>query len=52
MSAAINPVGRVGDPDDQIVPAALFLASDYSRYITGEVLHVDGGQHLSRTLDR
>jgi NAD(P)-dependent dehydrogenase (short-subunit alcohol dehydrogenase family) len=48
MSAAINPLGRVGDPDDDIAPAALFLASEDSRYITGEVLHVDGGQHLPR----
>lgn len=48
MAAAQNPVGRVGDPEDDIGPAAVFLASEDSRYVTGETLHVDGGQHLPR----
>lgn len=47
-SAAQNPLGRVGDPEDDIAPVAVFLASDDSRYVTGEVIHVDGGQHLPR----
>lgn len=48
MSASANPLGRVGDPENDIAPVAVFLASDDSRYVTGEVIHVDGGQHLPR----
>lgn len=40
------PLGRQGDPDD-IGTVALFLASDAARYITGEVIVVDGGYLLS-----
>ncbi len=36
------PMGRRGTPLD-IANAALFLASDESRYFTGEILHPDGG---------
>lgn len=36
------PMGRAGRPDD-VTGAALFLASDDARYVTGELLHVDGG---------
>lgn len=36
------PLGRPADPDD-IAAATVFLASDRARYITGHVLHVDGG---------
>ncbi|BFM08285.1 SDR family NAD(P)-dependent oxidoreductase [Halioxenophilus aromaticivorans] len=45
-AAAMRPLGRCGDPEEDIGPAALFLASDLSRYVTGETLHVDGGLHL------
>ncbi len=40
--AAQIPVGRMGDAND-IASAALFLASDESRYILGAELVVDGG---------
>jgi NAD(P)-dependent dehydrogenase (short-subunit alcohol dehydrogenase family) len=43
-----NPTGRMGDPERDIGPVAVFLASDDSRYVTGELIHVDGGQHLPR----
>ena len=37
-----TPLGRIGQPGD-IAPAAVFLASDDARWITGEVLYVGGG---------
>ena len=39
------PMGRQGTPED-IANAALFLASDESRYVTGLELVVDGGATL------
>ena len=35
-------MGTLGDPT-QVAHAAAFLASDEAAYITGQVLHVDGG---------
>jgi NAD(P)-dependent dehydrogenase (short-subunit alcohol dehydrogenase family) len=39
---AETPLGRIGEPND-IVGAALFLASGASNYITGQTIIVDGG---------
>lgn len=39
---AQTPLGRTGQPDD-IAPVAVFLASDESRWITGDTLVVSGG---------
>lgn len=44
---AANPMGRVGDPLDDIGPVAVFLASDAARYLTGNTLFVDGGAHIN-----
>ncbi len=38
----ITPLGRIGEPED-IAGAALFLASNASRHMTGQTLVVDGG---------
>ena len=38
----LTPLGRIGRPDD-IAPAAVFLASDESRWVTGDSLVLSGG---------
>jgi len=40
-----TPLGRLGDPAD-IGDAALFLASDQAKYLTGVILPVDGGNSI------
>ena len=47
MADAANPMGRLGDPELDIAPVAVFLASDESRYLTGNTLFVDGGSHIN-----
>jgi NAD(P)-dependent dehydrogenase (short-subunit alcohol dehydrogenase family) len=42
VSRAKIPLARAGCPED-VAGAAVFLASDYCRYMTGQVLVVDGG---------
>jgi 3-oxoacyl-[acyl-carrier protein] reductase len=39
---AQTPLGRIGQPDD-IAPAAVFFASDDSKWVTGETLLIAGG---------
>lgn len=37
------PMGRAGEPEE-VAPSYVFLASDDSSYITGQVLHPNGGE--------
>ena len=37
------PLGRLGDPADDIAPVVAFLASDDARYVTGQTIMADGG---------
>ena len=39
-----SPLGRIGQTDD-IAPTAVYLASDDSRYLTGEQIRVTGGMY-------
>jgi len=41
----VIPLRRVGQPEDLVGPLC-FLVSDQSRFLTGEILHVDGGWTL------
>jgi NAD(P)-dependent dehydrogenase (short-subunit alcohol dehydrogenase family) len=43
--APLHPMGRMGEIDE-IVEAVLYLEG--ASFVTGEVLHVDGGQHAGR----
>jgi len=42
MFESMTPLGRVGETDD-IAPAAVFFASDDSKWVTGETLVIAGG---------
>jgi len=42
------PLGRMGDPEHDVAPVVLFLASDDSQYMTGQTLMADGGTTMLR----
>jgi NAD(P)-dependent dehydrogenase (short-subunit alcohol dehydrogenase family) len=43
---AAMPLGRIGQPED-IANVAVFLASDRSAFMTGQVLHANGGLFMA-----
>ena len=47
-AARLRPLGRIGDPEDDIAPVALFLATEDSQFVNGQTLYVDGGGRLGR----
>lgn len=42
------PLGRFGDPEADVAPVVAFLASDDSKYMTGQTLLADGGSSKLR----
>jgi glucose 1-dehydrogenase len=40
--APLIPLGRIAEPEDMVGPA-VFLASDESAHVTGQLLYIDGG---------
>ena len=45
-----NPLGRIGSPED-MAGLALYLASNASKYLTGQVIALDGGRHIGARQD-
>lgn len=41
-----TPMGRAGQPFE-LAPTYVYLASEDSRYVTGQTLHVNGGDYIS-----
>ncbi len=42
-----TPLRRIGDPEPDIGPVAVFLSSELARYVTGQTLMVDGGGFMA-----
>ena len=43
---SLTPLGRFGKPEE-VADLALFLASEESRFITGQLISIDGGLIMS-----
>ncbi len=46
-TVSVSPLGRIGEPHE-IAGAAVFLASDAARFMTGQTMVIDGGVTVSR----
>jgi 3-oxoacyl-[acyl-carrier protein] reductase len=44
-SGRAMPLGRIAEPDD-LVPALLFLCGEGAAYMTGQMIHVNGGSFM------
>jgi NAD(P)-dependent dehydrogenase (short-subunit alcohol dehydrogenase family) len=44
-SGRATPLGRIAEPED-IVPALLFLCGEGGAYMTGQMIHVNGGSYM------
>lgn len=42
--AAITPLGRIGDPEEDIGPVAVFLCGAGAQYVTGQTIVASGGR--------
>lgn len=42
-----NPMGRMGEPEQDIGGAVAFICSDAGRYMTGNTVFLDGGSHIN-----
>jgi 3-oxoacyl-[acyl-carrier protein] reductase len=40
------PLGRAGTPEDCVGPILLLASSSMGGYVTGQILHVNGGQYM------
>jgi len=49
FSEAFTAIGRHAEPKEDIAPVYAFLASNASRYMTGQTIKVDGGMDLGPT---
>ena len=43
-----NPLRRIGEPEADVGGVVVFLAGDAGAYVTGQTIHVDGGNMAFR----
>jgi NAD(P)-dependent dehydrogenase (short-subunit alcohol dehydrogenase family) len=47
MVVAEHPIGKIGVPED-VAKAILYLVSEYSSWISGAILPIDGGDAITK----